>query len=481
MSDPRDPRLSVDDRWRTQRSDRRRDDTASTRFPDQVSPRLPEAFVVRERLTRMRSRGGRGSASRQPTAGLGALGNLKRDAHEPDYVILVAVVALAAIGILMVYSASAIPAYRHSQNTFELVAPQIASGMLGVAAMLLLMRLDYRWLRLASVPMAVVTLVLLVVVLLPRIGPLPQFGVAHNYSLRWLQVGPLPEIQMAEVAKLALVVYLAHWLTTRGTRIRSFFHGTVPFGIIAIPFVVLVAREPDLGTAAVIALTAFALFFVAGANLFHVCLAAVGAGAGGVALMLTVGDYPLERIQALVNPWADPSNSGYHTLKGLEALGAGGLFGTGLGNDRVSVPNDFNDFIFSVIAQQLGFVGGMVVIGLFVAFAYAGIRTALHAPDTFGGLLAAGITAWIAFQALINIGVVLAVIPVTGITLPFVSAGGSSLVVSFAAVGILLSISRETVERGWVNASADRGRGYGRTYLPGSRRSSIAAGSTGRS
>jgi cell division protein FtsW len=163
-------------------------------------------------------------------------------------------------------------------------------------------------------------------------------------------------------------------------------------------------------------------------------------------------------------------------VHGLEALGAGGLFGTGLGNTLVFVPSDVNDFIFSVIAQQLGLVGGAVVIGLFVALAYAGIRTAIRAPDTFGGLMAAGITAWICFQAMINIGVVVAVVPVTGITLPFVSAGGSSLTVSLAAVGILLSISRETVERGWISASADSGRGYGGTYIPGSRRRPIAAG-----
>ena len=192
-------------------------------------------------------------------------------------------------------------------------------------------------------------------------------------------------------------------------------------------------------------------------------------------MVLAVGDYALKRIQTVIDPWADPQNSGYHTIRGLEALSAGGLFGTGLGNDRVFVPNDVNDFIFSVIAQELGLVGGAVVIGLFVAFAYAGIRTAMRAPDTFGGLMAAGITAWICFQALINIGVVVALVPVTGITLPFVSAGGTSLTVSLAAVGILLSISRETVERGWISASTDSGRGYGRTYLPGSRRRSVAA------
>jgi cell division protein FtsW len=410
------------------------------------------------------------SAVSRPVNVLADPGMLKREAHEPDYIILVAVVALSAIGILMVYSASAIPSYAQSQNTFQLVAPQVVAGLLGLAAMVFLMRLDYRYLRVASVPLAVVALALLAVVLLPSIG------VSHNGSSRWIHLGPLPEVHPAEIAKLALVVYLSHWLATRGSNIRSFVHGTVPFAIIVVPFLVLVVREPDLGTTSVLVLIAFSLFFVAGANLFHLLVGAVGGGFSGLFMIIALGDYPLRRIQTLLDPWADPQGAGYHTVQGLEAIAAGGLFGTGLGNDRVIVPNDANDFIFSVIAQELGLMGGAVVIGLFVVFAYAGIRTAIRAPDTFGGLMAAGITAWICFQALINIGVVVAVVPVTGITLPFVSAGGSSLTVSLAAVGVLLSISRETTERGWISASADSGRGYGGTYIPGSRRRPIAAG-----
>ena len=273
----------------------------------------------------------------------------------------------------------------------------------------------------------------------------------------------------------SLVVYLSHWLAARGMGIRSFWHGTVPFAIIILPFLLLIVREPDLGTTGVVVFISFSLYFAAGAKILHAVLAAFVGGVGGVFLMLSVGHYPLDRVQCLLNPWADPQGACYQTVQGLQALGAGGLFGIGLGNSRVSVPFDVNDFIFSVIAQELGLVGGAVVIGLFIAFAYAGIRTAIQAPDTFGGLMAAGITAWICFQALINIGVVVEVVPVTGITLPFVSAGGSSLTVSLAAVGILLSISRETVERGWISASADSGRGYGGTYLPGSRRRSVAA------
>jgi cell division protein FtsW len=394
----------------------------------------------------------------------------KREAHEPDYVILVAVIALTAIGILMVYSASAISSYARSQNTFQLVAPQVLAALLGFGAMAFLTRLDYRYLRTISVPLAILALALLAFVIMPLPGEMRKFVLSSYGSSRWIQIGPLPEVHPAEIAKLALVVYLAHWLAARGLGIRSFLRGTVPFAIIISPFLILVVREPDLGTAAVIVLTAFALFFVSGARLIHVVLGVMAGVAAGASMILLIGGYPLQRIQILLNPWADPQGSGYQTVHGLEALGAGGFFGTGLGNTLVFVPSDVNDFIFSVIAQQLGLVGGAVVIGLFVALAYAGIRTAIRAPDTFGGLMAAGITAWICFQALINIGVVVAVVPVTGITLPFVSAGGSSLTVSLAAIGILLSISRETVERGWISASADSGRGYGGTYLPGSRR-----------
>jgi cell division protein FtsW len=433
---------------------------------------MPEQPIRRERVLVKNGPSRPSAVSASQTSVLANPGTLKRDAHEPDYIILVAIVALAAIGILMVYSASAIPSYARSQNTFQLVAPQVLAGVLGLVAMVILMRLDYRYLRVVSVPLAGLALVLLVVVMIP--GP---WSISSNGSARYLYLGPfLPDIHPAEVAKLGLVVYLSHWLATRGKGIGSFWNGMVPFGIIVVPFLLLVVREPDLGTAAVLVLIAFSLYFAAGPKLWQFALAVVVGGAGGVFLMLEVGHYPIERIQCLLNPWSDPQNTCFQMVKGLEALSAGGLFGSGLGNDKILVPSNANDFIFSVIAQELGLVGGAVVIGLFVAFAYAGIRTALRAPDTFGGLVAAGITAWICFQALINIGVVVAVVPVTGITLPFVSAGGSSLTVSLAAVGILLSISRETVERGWVSASADSGRGYGGTYIPGSRRRPIAAG-----
>ncbi|MFL5750497.1 MAG: FtsW/RodA/SpoVE family cell cycle protein, partial [Chloroflexota bacterium] len=180
-----------------------------------------------------------------------------------------------------------------------------------------------------------------------------------------------------------------------------------------------------------------------------------------------------------LDPWQDPLGAGFHTIQGLLALGLGGIIGSGLGESKLAgglyLPNAWNDFIFAIIGEEFGFVGAAAVVACFLLLAYAGIRTALRAPDTFGALLAAGVTAWICLQAFINIGVVVGLIPVTGIPLPFVSAGGSSLIISFAAVGILLSVSRETVEKGtWNDAPADRGRRHGRAHLPGPRRRTFA-------
>jgi cell division protein FtsW len=404
---------------------------------------------------------------------------LRGDEHQPDVAILLAVVALAAVGILMVYSSSAMTAYVNSQgDTFKIVGPQVGWALIGLVAMVVMMRIDYRWLRKFSVPALVVALVMLVLVLIP------QFGIKIGGSARWLQIGPLPAVHPAEFAKLAMIIYLAHWFARRGGRVREFWSGTVTFLVIFTPILVLVLREPDLGTSAVIGITAVTMFFLAGANLFHLLVLA-GTGLSAVVAMIFQTEYQLNRLRALFDPWVDPQGIGFHAIQGLYALGLGGILGAGLGESRLAgglfLPNASNDFIFAIIGEEFGFIGGAVVILLFMVIGFQGFRTALSAPDTFGALLAAGITTWLCVQAFINIGVVVNLLPITGITLPFISAGGSSLIISFAAVGILLSISRETVERGtWNDAAADRGRGNGRSHLPGPRRRAIAPGTTGR-
>ncbi len=397
---------------------------------------------------------------------------VQRERHQADYVILVVVVALTALGILMVYSSSAIRGYLSSDSdTFATVGPQIQWAVLGIVAMAAMMRVDYRYLRLVSVPFFIVAIGLLVIVLLPPMGPLHPISVGG--SARWLQLGPLPAIHPAEVAKLALVIYLAHWFAKRGTRVHSFWGGTAIFLIIITPIIALVFKEPDLGTTMVITLTAFIMFFVAGANIVH--FGVLMSGAFVAMIVAGLRGYQLDRIRAWLDPWSAPLGDGFHTIQGLLALGVGGLFGSGLGQSQVSVPNAFNDFVFAEVGQEFGLLGGCVVILLFFALAYSGIRISLRAPDTFGALLAAGITGWLCIQAFINIGVVVALFPITGITLPFISAGGSSLIISFAAVGILLSISRETIEKGTWNDDAigDRRRGDGRAHLPGSGRGHV--------
>ena len=445
---------------------------------------------------RDRRSGGANGAAAQRTAARPTSDVLRRERHQPDYTILLAVVALAAVGILMVFSSSAMYAYIQREDTLGIVGPQIFWGALGILAMVATMRIDYRWLRMISVPAYAITVVLLVLVFVPGLNRVV------GGSARWLVIGSLPGVHPAEIAKLALVVYLAHWMANKGKRIGGFRSGTVPFLIIAIPIIALVFKEPDLGTTIVITLTAFTMFFVAGASLWQ--FGAMGAiGVGGI-LLVGLKDYQLERIRTFLDPWADPLGAGFHTIQGLLALGLGGILGTGLGESKLAgglyLPNAWNDFIFAIIGEEFGFAGAAVVIGLFVLLAYAGIRTALRAPDTFGALLAAGITAWLCFQAFINIAVVVSLLPVTGITLPFISAGGSSLLVSFAAAGILLSISRETVEKGVqqgaepsgggrddedrpvagrrTDEAADRGRRDRGTHLPGIRRRDRAASPT---
>ncbi len=427
---------------------------------------LPIPRLERARRDRAATPGEPHETNRTPVKS--RAGAVRRERHQADFVILVVVVALAAIGILMVYSSSAMKGYlSQDADTFATVGPQIQWAILGLIAMALMMRVDYRYLRLVSLPLYLIAIVLLVLVFVP------QFNIVVGGSARWLKLGSLPAIHPAEIAKLALVVYLAHWFAKRGSRVHGFWAGTVPFLVIIAPVIALVFKEPDLGTTSVITVTAFTMFFVAGANLIH-----LGVMFSGVLMaMLTVGlrGYQIDRIRVWQNPWLDRLGDGFHTIQGLLALGVGGLFGTGLGESKVFVPNAFNDFIFAEVGQELGMIGAVVVIALFLILAYSGVRVALAAPDTFGALLAAGITVWLCLQAFINIGVVVALLPITGITLPFISAGGSSLIISFAAVGILLSISRETVEKGTWNddATADRGRRDGRTHLPGSRRRSI--------
>lgn len=420
---------------------------------------------------------------RPPTAATPARGSGRvirgpvRERHEPDYPIVVAAIGLVAMGILMIYSSSAVRiALDPEGDLFRALLTELFWAGLGIALMVLLMRLDYRHLRAVSVPIFAVALILLVLVILPPIGPIQP--IESGGAARWLKIGPLPQLHPAELAKIALVIYLAHWLARRGARLRSVTEGLLPFLFVAGSVIGLIMLEPDLGTTGVVTISSFLLFLLAGGRFLHVA-ALVPPGFAVIVLYVNSNPYQLQRWTTFLDPWSVALKEGFHTVQGLYALALGGILGGGLGQSRAPgglyLPNADNDYIFAMVGQEFGLVGGLLVIGLFLLLGYRGLRVATQAPDLFGMLLAAGVTVVLCVQAFLNIAVVVNLIPVTGITLPFISSGGTSLVVSLAAVGILLSVSRETTTRRSVqdDEDHDRGGGDGWTHLSRPRRPAL--------
>jgi cell division protein FtsW len=373
-----------------------------------------------------------------------ARGGVRRERHEPAYPLLLAALALTAIGIVMVYSASSVRSYFSSADPATEGLEQLVWAGIGLVGLVLAMRVDFRLLRYLAIPLYVITLVLLVAVLVPGIGS------EINGSRRWIVIPGFGSLQPAEFAKLAIVLYLAHWFDRRGRAAGTFWNGFIPFSLLVAPGFLLIAMEPDLGTSGVYVIIAASIFFMAGANLIY--LSAVVAGVAAVAtVMITSSTYQLQRVTTFLDPFRDPLDSGYNTVQALFALGLGGITGLGLGESRqkfLYLPAPSTDFIFAIIGEEWGLVGTLTVVALFVVIAYQGYRIAITAPDTFSGLVACGITTWLLAQAFVNIMVVTALVPVTGIPLPFISAGGSALTINLAAIGILLSISRETTQTG---------------------------------
>ncbi len=404
-------------------------------------------------------------------------GGVKRERHEPAYALLLAVIALTAIGIVMVYSASSVRSYFSTADPAAQGLEQIVWAAIGLVGLLVASRIDFRHLRYLAIPIFVITLALLAAVLIPGIGS------EINGSRRWIVVPGVGSLQPAEFAKLAVVLYLAHWLDRRGKEAGSLWNGLVPFALLIAPGFVLIAMEPDLGTAGVYVIAAGSVFFMAGANIFYI--GAISTAVLGAAwMMVSSTSYQLERVQTFLDPFRDPLGAGYNTVQALFALALGGLTGAGLGGSRqkfLYLPAPSTDFIFAIIGEEFGLVGTLVVVALFVVIAYQGYRIAITAPDTFSGLLACGITTWLVVQALINMMVVTALMPVTGIPLPFISAGGSALTINLAAVGILLSISRETTHTGSLrDAVFGIGRRDRRAHIPRAGRRAGTARRTAR-
>jgi len=397
---------------------------------------------------------------------------------EPDYVLIMIVATLVALGLLMVYSASYAWGLEEVGDPDYFFWRQLVLAAIGIGGAVVMYRIDYRTWRRWAIPIMAVALLSLLAVLI--------FGEERFHARRAFRNG---SIQPSEGAKLALVIYAATWLASKGQKLRQINYGLIPYACLLGMVCGLVALEPDLSTTFLLAVIGLGMFFIAGADLKQM---AIGLAGGGITLGLLVLSSPhgRSRIHSFLNALRHPSLVGnpsltrgeYQTEQALRALTRGGWWGVGFGNGQGKLPGrvilPYTDGIFAILGEEAGLIGGLLVISLFAALAYRGFRIAAQAPDQYGMLLATGITIWLVSQALIHIAVIVKLFPVTGMTLPFISQGGSSLVSCLAAVGLLLNISRggsgggkkETIREPFDLRRRNRG-----TRLPASRRRGSAA------
>ena len=359
-----------------------------------------------------------------------------------DVGLLMTVLAITIFGLIMVGSASSVLAEQVSDDPFYFLKHQLTYGAtVGLGAFVLGFFVPYRKWRALALPALLAALVLLVLVFIPGLQ------VSSGGASRWIGIGPVT-IQPSEIAKLAIILYLAALFERKEEEIHDFKKSVMPFLIITGIMAFLIILQPDLGTLLSLSAISFVMVYTAGFRLHH--LAAIGGGAlAFFALMATTASYRLERVLTYLHPELDPQGIGYQINQALLAVGTGGLWGLGFGRSRQKyhyLPEPASDSIFAIIAEELGFIRILLVIAAFAFIGYRGFKIAYAAPDTFGRLLATGITSWIVIQAFINIGAILAITPLTGIPLPFISYGGSALATVLFASGILLNISKYSQE-----------------------------------
>ncbi|HEX3539451.1 MAG TPA: putative lipid II flippase FtsW [Acidimicrobiales bacterium] len=370
-----------------------------------------------------------------------------------DLVLLALMTVLCLIGLVMVLSASSVQSLRQYGSPWYYFERQAMWLLVGAVAFGVCCKIDYHhWRRVAGLAVvATIGLMLLVLV--------PHFGVNGGGSARWIGVGSW-RLQPSEVAKLALVLFAADVLDRRSDRIGDWRYSMVPVLVAFSAMAVLVMAQPDMGTTMILACIVLASLYVAGLPLMPLA-SLVGLGALAALGLAKAAPYRWRRITAFWHPFSDASNAGYQSAQGMVALGSGRLFGVGLGATRAAtgyLPNQYTDFIYAIIGEETGLLGSLLVVGLFVALAVVGTRVACRAPDRFGSIVAAGVTAWLVGQAVINIGAVVGLLPVTGVPLPFVSFGGSSLIIAMGALGICCNVAKQGLRPAPARQHASTGR-----------------------
>jgi len=352
-----------------------------------------------------------------------------------DMTLLAVTVALLGFGLVMVWSASSALAQERHGSAYYFLVKQALWGLIGLGGMVVALRIDYRTLRRPAVVYSVAMVATLALILVLFLKPV-------NETHRWIRLGAL-SFQPAELAKIAVVLFLAYHIERRSERMNEFVT-LFPVLVLLGWFAFLVYIQPDLGTALTLVLTGVVMLFVAGVRFRYFAALAVPAAAVLYGAVMTVG-WRMRRVLTFMNPWSDPQGSGYQIIQSLIAVGTGGLTGVGLMEGRQKLfylPYPYSDFIFAVIGEELGMLGAMAVVLAFAVLLWRGLRAAWGAPDDFGRFLAAGLTLSIVLQAFINMSVTLGLLPTKGIPLPFISAGGSSLVFALVGIGLVANVSQ---------------------------------------
>ncbi|MDR1620220.1 MAG: putative lipid II flippase FtsW [Clostridiales bacterium] len=352
-----------------------------------------------------------------------------------DFPIFIVVLALCAIGLVMVFSASYYSAADKMQDGLYFVRKQGLYLLVSLPIMLLFTRVDYHVMERFRLPILLVSIVLLVAVLL--------IGEEANGATRWLVLKGL-SVQPSEVAKFGLIIYMSAFMSKKQHLMKSFLKGVVPMLCVMVVICGLVMLQPNMSMAVIIGMMGIIMLFAGGADYKHVALLIL-CGIGAFVLLAIIAPYRMARLASFTDPWQDPKGDGHQLIQSLYALGSGGIFGRGLNNSRqklLYLTYGESDFVYAIVGEELGFIGAGIILLLYAFVVYRGMRVALRCKDRFGSMLAAGITNVFALQVLVNVGVVTGVMPTTGQALPFISAGGSSLLIFLSAMGVLLNISR---------------------------------------
>lgn len=366
-----------------------------------------------------------------------SLDRFRKTGGKIDYWIFFLIFALCIFGLLMIYSSSAVVSFEEYGINNYYFKKQLISLGIGIVFLIITSLIDYRfWQKNATIFFFIATALLIWVIL---------FSSKVSGAQRWIQLGPIP-LQPSEIMKLASIIYLAAWFAKKKDQIKNFKYGFIPFIIILGAVSFLIMKQPDMGTTSVVVGIAVIMFFCAGAPMWQ-----MGLGLAGIVsaflLLIKIEPYRMQRLMVFLNPNSDTLGTGYHISQAMLAIGSGGLFGLGFGQSKqkyLYLPEPHTDSIFAITTEELGFLRAFIIFVVFVLIAVRGLKIAKNAPDQFSRLLVIGIIAWIIIQFFINIGAMIGMLPLTGVPLPFVSYGGSSLTALLAAVGIILNISKQS-------------------------------------